>query len=105
VSHPDDLVAELWREVRPHQIALTEELVTLAGHVVAHPDDLASWRDVRRITHRLAGTLGSFGQQNASDAALTLEELIGGVERPEGDLPVRTLSLAEAVLAALTADD
>lgn len=101
----DDAVAALWAEVRPQQVELARELHARAVAVERDPDDEASWSRVRALTHRLAGTLGSFGQRTAGDAAVSLEELTGGVERPDPPLVARVVSLADALRRTLELED
>jgi hypothetical protein len=98
---PDDdtdaeLIEQLWREVRPHQFASVDELVSDVTAVQADPTDTA-WQRVRATSHRLAGTLGSFGQQPAGEIALALDRVVGGVEQPDQDRVDRAVELAVAL--------
>lgn len=101
----DDPIAALWLEIRPNQVRLAEGLLRDARTVAADLDDGEAWGQVRAASHRLAGTLGSFGQRAAGDAAVALEEVTGGVETPDQELADRTVSLADAIVTALHADD
>jgi chemotaxis protein histidine kinase CheA len=98
------LVAELWREVRPAQLALLHQLVadvaTASGGGSPEPDPEV-WDRIRDASHRLAGTLGSFGQQAAGEAAVAIEELLGGSVRAE-EVPLdRLRALTVALHEAL----
>lgn len=103
VNDADDPIAALWQEVRPRQQEAARSLRSCLAQVAAQPADGEAWREARALTHRLAGTLGSFGQVAASDAALALEELIGGVEEPTPERIARARPLAEDIATALQA--
>lgn len=92
----DELIAQLWREVRPHQLESVDQLVADVTTVQADPTDTA-WQRVRATSHRLAGTLGSFGQQPAGDIALALDRVVGGVEQPDQARVDRAAQLAVAL--------
>jgi HPt (histidine-containing phosphotransfer) domain-containing protein len=92
VSREQEIIAELWREVRPAQLELLHELVDDTARV-RRERDLQAWRRVRSATHRLAGTLGSFGQQPAGDTAVALDRLVTGVEEPDDQLVERASAL------------
>jgi HPt (histidine-containing phosphotransfer) domain-containing protein len=92
VGREQEIIAELWREVRPAQLELLHQLVDDTARV-RRERDLEAWRRVRAATHRLAGTLGSFGQQPAGDTAVTLDRLVTGVEEPDDELLERTSAL------------
>lgn len=104
VTDRDALVAELWRQVRPRQLELSEELVDRLETLAADPSDTAAWAVVRSHAHRLAGTLGSYGQAAAGRAAVELEYLVAGRELPlaAGELE-RARELAATVRCELTA--
>lgn len=92
----DELIERLWLEVRPHQLASVDELVADVTAVQADRASVA-WQRVRATSHRLAGTLGSFGQQPAGDIALELDRAVGGVEEPGQDRVDRAVELAVAL--------
>lgn len=94
-------IAALWAEVRPNQLQLVEELLDATRRAEADHRDAEAWAFVRSAAHRLAGTLGSFGQDVAGDAAVALEEVVSGTDRPDDDLADRARALAEAIRAAL----
>jgi chemotaxis protein histidine kinase CheA len=96
LTRDEQLIAELWREVRPSQIELVEELVDDAARV-RDGGDLQAWRRVRSSTHRLAGTLGSFGQQPAGETAVALDRLVTGVDEPDAELVERATALVVAL--------
>ncbi|WP_052666939.1 Hpt domain-containing protein [Nitriliruptor alkaliphilus] len=92
----DELIAQLWLEVRPHQLVSVDELVADVTAVQADRTS-AAWQRVRATSHRLAGTLGSFGQQPAGDIALALDRVVGGVEQPDQTCVDRAAELAVAL--------
>jgi hypothetical protein len=98
------LIEELWREVRPAQLALLHQLVADVATVSdeGSPDAVPEvWDRLRSASHRLAGTLGSFGQRPAGEAAVAIEELIGGAAGGE-DVPLdRLRALTVALHEAL----
>jgi chemotaxis protein histidine kinase CheA len=94
-------IAELWAEVRPNQLQLVEELLDATRRAQADHGDVDAWAFVRSAAHRLAGTLGSFGQDVAGEAAVALEEVVSGTDTPDADLAARARALAEAIRAAL----
>lgn len=96
LTQDERIIAELWREVRPSQIELVEELLADAARV-RDAGDLEAWRRVRTSTHRLAGTLGSFGQQPAGETAVALDRLITGVDEPDDQLVERAGALVVAL--------
>lgn len=96
-SDDEELIRELWLEVRPNQLELVDELAADVARVRADPRDLEAWRRVRSATHRLAGTLGSFGQQPAGETAVTLDRVIAGVDEPDEVKITRTVALAAAL--------
>lgn len=104
MTDADDAVAALWDEVGPQQRQLAEQLLGHARAAASDQDDEEAWQQVRSIAHRLAGTLGSFGQRAAGDAAVTIEEVTGEVDQPDQDLADRVVTLSEAIVTALRAE-
>jgi hypothetical protein len=100
-DHDDRAIEGLWAEVRPNQLQLVEELLDATARARADHGDVDAWAFVRTAAHRLAGTLGSFGQDVAGAAAVTLDEVVMGTETPDADLAARAQALAEAIRAAL----
>jgi hypothetical protein len=92
VTTDEELIAALWREVRPAQLDLLHELVADA-ELVRDTGDTEAWARLRSRTHRLAGTLGSFGQQPAGSTAVALDRIVVGVEEPDEDLVARAVAL------------
>ncbi len=102
VTDDEFAIEALWAEVRPNQLQLVEELLDATRRAQADHRDLEAWAFVRSAAHRLAGILGSFGQDAAGDAAVALDEVVTGAETPDEDLALRARTLAEAIRAALT---
>ncbi|HSK22229.1 MAG TPA: Hpt domain-containing protein [Egicoccus sp.] len=96
-------VAALWQQVGPGQLTAARELETAAGQVLADPADTAAWDRVRDRAHRLAGTLGSFGQHEAGAIALALEDAVEGTSTPDAALRSRAFDLAGQLRARLEA--
>lgn len=109
MTSDDDLIAELWREVRPNQLALVKQLVADVNRVWAElargdlPDPEA-WRRIRTAAHRLAGTLGSFGQQPAGELAVALDRVVSAIDRPDEGLMARVAGLVQALHQELARD-
>lgn len=109
MTSDDDLIAELWREVRPNQLALVKQLVADEHRVRAElaRGDLAdpeAWLRIRTAAHRLAGTLGSFGQQPAGEIAIALDRVVSAIDRPDEGLIARVAGLVEALHQELARD-
>ncbi|MFA9430614.1 Hpt domain-containing protein [Egicoccus sp. AB-alg2] len=96
-------IAALWREVAPEQLAAAHELEAAATRVVAQPADAAAWERVRALAHRLAGTLGSFGQVEAGQLAERLEARVAGTTEPDAALREEAAQLARELRTALEA--
>jgi hypothetical protein len=106
VTDDDDLaIAQLWAEVRPNQLQLVEDLLAATRRAQADHRDVETWAFVRSAAHRLAGTLGSFGQDVAGEAAVALDEVVAVTDTPDADLAARARALAEAIRAALLHDE
>lgn len=103
VGREHEIIAELWREVRPSQVELLRELAADAAKV-RRDGDLDAWLRVRSASHRLAGTLGSFGQQRAGETAVALDRIVTGVDRPDEQLVERTVALITALQAEVGTD-
>jgi HPt (histidine-containing phosphotransfer) domain-containing protein len=102
VNREQEIIDELWREVRPSQLELVQELADDAARV-REDRDLEAWLRVRSVTHRLAGTLGSFGQQPAGETAVALDRIVTGVDHPDEQLVERASALIAALQEELTA--
>ena len=99
---PDvDPVAALWREVRPRQVASAHQLARELAAASADPTDREVWATCRDLAHRLAGTLGSFGQVAAGDAAVAIEDLIAGTEVADPAVLPRVRDLADRLVEEL----
>jgi HPt (histidine-containing phosphotransfer) domain-containing protein len=94
-------VAALWRQVAPEQIATARRLEGAASRVEAVPDDEDAWQVVRDLAHRLAGTLGTFGQHEAGRIAVELEERVSGTSAPAPALRDDARRLATALRVRL----
>jgi HPt (histidine-containing phosphotransfer) domain-containing protein len=97
VTSDEELIAELWLEVRPSQLELVHELVADGAHLQSEPTDTAAWARIGSLAHRLAGTLGSFGQQPAGTTAVSLDQLVSGAPRPDEDTIARAANLIAAL--------
>ncbi len=104
MTSDEELIAALWLEVRPSQLELVDGLVADAARVREDPDDLEAWGRIRGISHRLAGTLGSFGQQPAGDTALALDRIVTGVDRPDDGQIAQAATLIAALEVELRSD-
>ncbi|MFA9446796.1 Hpt domain-containing protein [Egicoccus sp. AB-alg6-2] len=89
-----DAVAALWRQLAPAQLAAATSLEEAAARVEADPADAVAWSQVRDQAHRLAGTLGSFGQDEAGRVAQALEARVGGTVEPDVELRRAARALA-----------
>lgn len=97
-------IAALWQQVGPGQLTAARELEAAAIRVDAAPaDDAAAWEVVRDRAHRLAGTLGSFGQHEAGAIALDLEAAVEGTVTPDPALRSRARALATRLRTTLEA--
>jgi len=94
-------IAALWREVAPEQLATARELSAAAVRVQEVPADAVAWGQVRALAHRLAGTLGSFGQVEAGQLAADLEDLVAGTTAPDAALRDRAERLATTLRTAV----
>lgn len=103
MGREQEIIEELWREVRPSQVRLLQDLAADVAQVRRHGDREA-WLRVRSACHRLAGTLGSFGQQRAGETAVALDRIITGVEQPDERLVERTSALVAALQAEVGTD-
>lgn len=97
MTSDEDLIAELWLEVRPSQLELVHELVADGARMQDEPTDTAAWTRIGSVAHRLAGTLGSFGQQPAGTTAVALDQVVSGAPQPDED----TVERATTLIAAL----
>jgi HPt (histidine-containing phosphotransfer) domain-containing protein len=98
----DDAVRQLWVHLGPEQRRLARHLADHVAQARAE-GDLASWRAAHAAAHRLAGTLGSFGQHAAGREALAIEQLTAGDGAPDSDRMVRVSAHAVALLEHLDA--
>ncbi len=96
-------IAALWQQVAPEQIATARALESAAVRVLDAPADAEAWAEVRARSHRLAGTLGTFGQVEAGDLAIRLEQRVEGTTDPDAALRAQVASLARDLRRVLEA--
>lgn len=74
----EEWVTELWRAVRPEAKAkvaiIGSAMGSLRDGALLAQQRTAAWREA----HQLAGSLGSYGFMDASDAAADLEQILAG---------------------------
>lgn len=97
MTSDEELIAELWLEVRPSQLELVHELVADGAHLQSEPTDTAAWARIGAVAHRLAGTLGSFGQQPAGTTAVALDQVVSAAPEPDEDTIARAANLIAAL--------
>lgn len=97
----DDPVAALWREVRPRQVEAAARLERELAVVAADPGDHGTWATCRELAHKLAGTLGTFGEERAGAAAVAIEDLIGGTEAADPATLPEVRELAARIVVEL----
>jgi HPt (histidine-containing phosphotransfer) domain-containing protein len=97
VTSDEELIAELWLEVRPSQIELVHELVADGARMQDEPTDTEAWARIGSVAHRLAGTLGSFGQQPAGTTAVALDQVVRGASVPDEETVARAANLIAAL--------
>jgi chemotaxis protein histidine kinase CheA len=96
VSSTPVWVRELWSQVRPTVLEQSERLVAEATVWADSPDQL-TWRRMLAESHKLAGSIGSFGFETADEAAHALDALLHSFD-PDPD---RVVAAAVRLRAAL----
>lgn len=96
-ERPDDWIAALWDQVRPSaaaKVAVIARAAEAARHGRLEGPILAeAWQEA----HRLAGSLGTYGQLDAAEAAAELEQMLDG---PAGPPPADRLAVLVGRLEA-----
>jgi HPt (histidine-containing phosphotransfer) domain-containing protein len=93
----DDDLAEIWQQAKPRLLERCEVVRRAATH-----GDEASREDARAASHRLAGSVGMFGFEQASALALDLDALIVAGALTD-DRRTNVASMAVALAAMLDA--
>jgi HPt (histidine-containing phosphotransfer) domain-containing protein len=83
---------KVWLNSRPEALGRVATLERFAENLRSGTSDQPSWESALSAAHRLAGSLGMFGFNDASSCAATIEALLGNGATP--DVPTM-LSLVE----------
>ena len=101
------LIAGMWQRLAPEQRANAHRLCAALDETrteLRAGEEPSAWAEVRELAHRLAGSLGSLGQDAAGREAVAMEDLTSGVERPDEELLLRVTAHASALLERLARD-